>query len=58
MTGSEKEVRFDIYCEKCEYYPLSESDSPCWECLDEPLNIDSHKPLHFKEKTKKETESR
>lgn len=44
-----KEVRFDIYCEKCKFAGTSESEDPCFECLDEPVNIDSEKPVNYKE---------
>lgn len=48
---SEKIVRFDLYCKKCKHYESKESDpkSPCWECLDEPSNTDSRKPINFTE---------
>ena len=51
MIGSLKEVKFAEYCKKCEYKNVSESDDkgPCWDCLEQPTNIDSHKPLYFKE---------
>lgn len=48
-----KEVFFHEYCPKCEYGDVDEEhmnpDDPCWDCLHEPLNIDSHKPINFKE---------
>lgn len=45
-----KEVLFDVYCPRCEHFPKEELESPCYECLDEPVNEDSHKPVRFKEK--------
>lgn len=45
-----KIVDFHKWCEKCEYKDLSESEDPCWDCLNEPVNEDSTKPLYFKEK--------
>ena len=33
-----------------EFEKLTEQEKPCWDCLDEPVNIDSEKPLYFKEK--------
>lgn len=45
-----KEVYFDFYCPKCEYDKLSESEDPCWNCLENPYNDSSHKPTYFKEK--------
>jgi len=45
-----KEVFFDIYCKRCVHWDKAESEDPCYDCLDEPVNEDSHKPLYFKEK--------
>lgn len=47
-----KEVDFKKYCPKCEYIKDDEFDdkSPCYDCLAEPVNVDSHKPISFKEK--------
>lgn len=45
-----KEVRFDLYCEKCKYSELGESDEPCDECLGEGARQYSHKPLKFEER--------
>lgn len=51
----EKEVRFNKWCPKCEYEKDSEFDvkSPCFDCMYEPANIHSTKPVKFKEKTEK-----
>jgi len=48
----EKIVKYDQWCHKCEYYKAnpSDDDNPCEECLDNPVNIDSHQPTMFKEK--------
>ena len=45
-----KEVLFDVWCPRCEHFTKEELESPCYECLDEPANEDSHKPVRFKEK--------
>ena len=45
METRTKEVFYDIYCKKCKYYELE----PYNECLAEPYNMDSHKPVNFKE---------
>jgi hypothetical protein len=47
----EKEVRFDLYCEKCKHNGRKESEEPCCECLEHPLNDASQKPVKFKERT-------
>lgn len=50
--NEEKIVNYELYCHNCEHFEEDESDPkcPCWDCLDEPFNIDSHKPINFKEK--------
>ena len=48
---AKKEVLFDEYCKICIHYQLDECEFPCDECLGEPANEDSHKPLYFKEKS-------
>ena len=52
MEKEYKEVRFDIYCETCEYKEKEEKDCPCHECLDSPLNLYSEKPIKYKKKEK------
>lgn len=53
MFGDDQKiVGFENYCQKCEHYPKSESEDPCWECLNTPTNTWSHKPIYFKEKEK------
>lgn len=43
------EVNFHEWCPKCEYFKLEEYEDPCHECLNEPVNDDSRKPMQFKE---------
>lgn len=45
-----KEVRFDEYCKNCKHYEKSEDQDPCWDCLDQGWNEDSHKPIRFEDK--------
>lgn len=45
----EKLVQYDKFCEKCKHFKTDEVDEPCDECLAEPTNDDSHKPVYFKE---------
>lgn len=52
MENRDKEVYFHIYCQKCRYRELNESQDPCEECLSYPVNEYSHKPVKFKEKEK------
>ena len=46
--GQTKFVRFDIYCKDCKYQTTEETDDPCNECLAEPVNEYSKKPVCFK----------
>lgn len=48
--NNEKEVYFAEWCPKCVNAKADTVPAyPCWECLDTPVNIDSHKPINFKE---------
>lgn len=47
---ADKEVYFDLYCKLCKHELLSEDDDPCYDCLHNPSNIDSHKPVYFEKK--------
>ena len=50
MDEGIKEVYFCKYCENCQYRYNKEDEEPCDECLNEPSNTYSHKPVYFKEK--------
>lgn len=50
MEDSYKEVYFDEYCKTCANEKKKEDEEPCDECLSEPVNLDSHKPVRWKEK--------
>lgn len=50
MVSREKEVRFDLYCNLCGSFGVNEAEDPCDECLATPVNVDSVKPINFKEK--------
>lgn len=54
---SEKEVYYYKYCPQCEYFKQPEAADPCDECLAQPVNEDSHKPLYFKQAKTKKTQS-
>lgn len=45
-----KEVYFHKYCESCKHKGLKDTDEPCNECLDNPVNLYSHKPVKYEEK--------
>ena len=46
----EKEVYFGDYCKTCKHKKVSEQDDPCYDCLNNPVNEDSHKPIRWEEK--------
>ena len=50
MVSNYKEVYFDPYCEKCKHEKKDETDAPCFECLNNPVNEFSHKPVKFEER--------
>ena len=50
MESKEKIVDYFQYCPRCQHYLTSDTEDPCDECLRECVNIDSHKPINFKEK--------
>lgn len=52
MEESYKEVYYGQYCKTCQHEKDDESDvnSPCYDCLAEPMNVYSHKPTRYKEK--------
>lgn len=52
MEDTYKEVYFNEYCKTCKHEKLSEQDDPCFECLNEPVNLYSHKPVNWEEKEK------
>lgn len=45
-----KEVYFHEYCKTCRHEKTPESEMPCNECLDYPVNLYSHKPIRWKGK--------
>lgn len=45
-----KEVYFDQYCKTCKHFEKKEEEDPCYECLGEPINAYSHKPVYWEEK--------
>lgn len=47
---TEKFVDFSEYCKKCIHKDKEEAEDPCYECLENPVNIGSHKPVKFEEK--------
>lgn len=50
MEDNMKEVYFGEYCKSCVHKDTAEKDEPCFECLAEPGNVDSHKPVRYVKK--------
>lgn len=52
MEDNYKEVYYSEYCKTCKHEKDAEDDvnSPCWDCLTQPMNIYSHKPILWEEK--------
>ena len=48
MELIDKEVRYDLYCGKCVHKDKDEEEDPCHDCLNQPSNEYSHKPVYFK----------
>lgn len=44
------EVYFGKYCKACKHYEKHSDQNPCDECLREPMNLYSHKPVRYEEK--------
>lgn len=47
--NDEKEVYFDEYCKTCKHSKTEEFKDPCNDCLENPYNINSHKPVNYDE---------
>lgn len=50
MDNEYREVDFERYCANCKYQRNEETDSPCDECLEEPVNLYSTKPTKWEQK--------
>lgn len=44
-----KEVYYHQYCKLCKHKDVKDIEEPCNECLDNPINQHSHKPVKFEE---------
>lgn len=51
MDEKMKIVNFE-WCNKCKHKDKKEIEDPCYECLDEPANVNSRKPVYFEEAKK------
>lgn len=50
MEETYKEVYFGEYCKTCKHVDKKETDEPCDDCLNEPVNTYSHRPICWEEK--------
>jgi hypothetical protein len=46
----DKEVYFYKYCNTCNFSETPASNDPCNDCLSNPKNEDSHKPVNWEAK--------
>lgn len=53
MEFTEKIVDFKKYCETCKHKDIKEIEDSCNECLDNPTNTHSKKPINYEEKENK-----
>lgn len=52
-----KEVDYHGYCPRCIHNDKKENEDPCWDCLTEGVNEDSHKPVYFEPIKQRRTKS-
>ena len=50
MNEQNRFVDFYTYCPKCSHWTKKDAEDPCNECLSEPTNGYSAKPVRFEEK--------
>lgn len=53
MESFYKEVDYYEYCQKCKHEDKKEEEQPCFDCLEEPVNLYSRKPVKFEEAKKR-----
>lgn len=49
-------VDFEKYCETCKHKDLKGYKDPCNDCLDNPVNSNSQKPIYYEENENKKKE--
>ena len=47
-----REVKYDKFCPTCKHEKKPETGAHCAECIDEPLNLYTEKPVKWEEKEK------
>jgi hypothetical protein len=48
-----KEVYFHQYCKTCQHQQVKEKEEPCDECMSEPINLNTHRPVKYEAKETK-----
>lgn len=48
-----KEVYYHEYCKTCKNRKVANTEEPCNECLSEPINLDTHRPVKYEKKETK-----
>ena len=49
MDDEYKIVDFGKYCKSCKHANKSEIEDPCFECMDEFINLHSDRPVKWEE---------
>ena len=50
MRFPNREVRFDLYCDKCVHKLKPGTEEPCDSCLEQFYNVDTDKPIKYEER--------
>lgn len=50
MESYDRIVEFHKYCSTCLHEEVDETESPCDECLEHPVNTNTDKPFCYKRK--------
>lgn len=50
MFEKTKVVEFEKYCSSCKYYQNKENEDPCFDCLSDSVNYNTHKPTKYEKK--------
>ena len=49
MDEDYRMVDFDTYCKICRYCDKDALEDPCYDCLDEPINQFTDRPVNYTE---------
>lgn len=53
MEIVEHEVYYHEYCKACKHEEKREDEEPCYECLNSPYNLHTHRPLFWEKGAEK-----